>query len=142
MFHRAWMGMMILALGAALGANPVRISALPQGDVQVIEVSAKKYEFTPAEIRVKKGAHVQLKATATDRDHGIQISAIAEGADKTGEPGLKFDANATRPEFKLPKDQPVTIEFTANQAGTYDFKCSLFCGMGHGGMRGQIVVEP
>jgi cytochrome c oxidase subunit 2 len=113
MFHRICMGVMVLAVGAALGANTVRVSALPQGDVQVIEVSAKKYEFTPA-----------------------------EGADKKAEPGLKFDANATKPEFKLPKDQPVTIEFTASQPGTYDFKCSVFCGMGHGGMRGQIIVEP
>lgn len=142
MFHRICMGVMVLAVGAALGANPVRISALPQGDAQVIEVSAKKYEFTPAEIRVKKGAHVQLKITATDREHGFQVIAFAEGADKKGEPGLKFDANATKPEFKLPKDQAVTIEFTASQSGTYDFKCSVFCGMGHGGMRGQIIVEP
>lgn len=142
MFHRTCICVMVIAVGAALGANPVRISALPQGDVQVIEVSAKKYEFTPTEIRVKKGAHVQLKITATDREHGFQVSAFAEGADKKGEPGLKFDANATKPEFKLPQDQPVTIEFTATQSGTYDFKCSVFCGLGHGGMRGQIIVEP
>ncbi|HLW98090.1 MAG TPA: cupredoxin domain-containing protein [Candidatus Acidoferrales bacterium] len=141
MFYRGWMGVMILAIGASLAANSIRIGP-PQGETQVIEVSAKKFEFTPAEIRVKKGAHVQLKVTATDRDHGMLISTYAAGADKKGEPGLKFDGDLKKPEFKLPKDQPVTIEFTADKAGTYDFKCSVFCGMGHGGMKGQIVVEP
>jgi heme/copper-type cytochrome/quinol oxidase subunit 2 len=28
------------------------------------------------------------------------------------------------------------------QPGTYSFKCSEFCGMGHRDMKGQIVVEP
>ncbi len=135
-------GASILTLAAFLVAGPTIISARAQGDTQVIEVSAKKYEFTPAEIRVKKGAQVELKVTSTDRDHGIEISPYAEGAGKKGEPGLQFDPSVKKPEFKLPKDQAVTIKFTAVQAGTYVFKCSVFCGMGHRGMKGQIVVEP
>lgn len=141
MIYRGWMGAMILAMCASLAVHSIS-NGRPQGETQVIEVSAKKYEFTPAEIRVKKGAHVQLKVTATDRDHGMLINPYAVGADKKDEPGLKFDGDLKKPDFKLPKDQPVTIEFTAVQAGTYDFKCSVFCGMGHSGMKGQIIVEP
>jgi len=33
---------------------------------QVIDVTAKKYEFSPSPIRVKQGTKVQLKITATD----------------------------------------------------------------------------
>jgi plastocyanin len=38
------------------------------------------------------------------------------------------------------KDSPQTVKFTPTQTGTYQFKCAKFCGMGHSGMKGQIVV--
>jgi cytochrome c oxidase subunit 2 len=124
-------------VGIGLSARHVKAS---QGDVKVIEVSAKKYEFTPGEIHVKKGTHVQLKITATDRDHGIEVEVFPQGSDKKGEPGLKFSTD--KPTFKLPANNVQTIEFDAVQAGTYEFKCSVFCGMGHKGMKGTIIVEP
>jgi hypothetical protein len=37
-----------------------------KGSTQVIEVTAKKYEYSPAPIHVKSGAKIQLKITATD----------------------------------------------------------------------------
>ena len=40
-----------------------------------IEVTAKKYEFNPAVIKVKQGDHVKLVITATDRDHGFKLAA-------------------------------------------------------------------
>lgn len=135
----------IITVAAAFAACPTKVSGRAQANTegaQTIEVAAKKYDFTPAEIRVKAGARVRLVITATDRDHGIEIDPVAEGAGKKGEPGLKFDASVAKPEFKLPKGQPVTIEFSADKAGTYAFKCSVFCGMGHHGMKGQIIVEP
>ena len=87
-----------------------------------ITMTAKKYEFSPNVIRVKKGDHVKLVITSLDREHGIKIE------------GYQI-------EQKLPKDEPVTIEFTADKAGTFPFKCSKFCGMGHGKMTGQLIVE-
>jgi len=42
---------------------------------------------------------------------------------------------------KLKKGEPSIIEFTPDKAGTFPFKCSIFCGMGHRGMKGTIVVE-
>ena len=91
---------------------------------------------------MKAGTHVRLIVTSTDREQGVEISPVAEGADKAAGAGLKFDASVSKPEFKLPKDQAVTIEFTAEQPGTYVFKCSVLCGVGHHNMKGQIVVEP
>jgi len=44
-------------------ARPANTSQAEQG-VQVIEVTAKKYEYTPLPIRVKLGAKVQLKITS------------------------------------------------------------------------------
>src|ERR1700722_8221596 len=40
---------------------------------QVIEVTAKKYEYSPAPIHVKRGAKIELEITAIDHDHGFSI---------------------------------------------------------------------
>jgi cytochrome c oxidase subunit II len=143
MFRKVWLGIFVtLAVVGifAIGSGVQSVAA--QGDVKEITVSAKKYDFTPAEIRVKVGTHVRLIFTSTDREHGVEVSPFADGADKNAGAGLKFDASVSKPEFKLPKDQAVTIEFTAAQPGTYSFKCSVLCGVGHHNMKGQIVVEP
>ena len=104
--------------------------------VQVIEVSAKKYEFSP--IHVKAGK-VQLKITATDREHGFSIEAVAKDAKKGSAPGLIVDSPQEC--WKLPKGETVTITFTAQAAGTYQIKCCVHCGLGHPGMHGTIVVD-
>ncbi|HEY6308918.1 MAG TPA: cupredoxin domain-containing protein [Candidatus Angelobacter sp.] len=87
-----------------------------------IQVSAKKYAFSPDAIHVKKGEHVRLIITATDHDHGIKLEAF-------------------HVEQKLKKGVPTTVEFTADKSGTFPFKCSVFCGLGHGGMKGTLIVE-
>ncbi len=132
--------MVAIGLFIPIAGKPWVLPRAPQGDVQEVEVTAKKYSFTPAEIHVKKGAHVRLKITAKDHDHGIDINPIAEGADKNEGPGLRFET--AKPVFKLPENAMQQIEFVAEKAGTYKFKCAVFCGMGHGGMKGQIVVDP
>ena len=103
------------------------IFALAQGpvastEVHEIQMTAKKYEFNPNVITVKKGERVKLIITALDRDHGFKLEAF--GIDQ-----------------KLKKGDATTIEFTADKTGTFEFKCSEFCGLGHGKMKGKLVVE-
>ena len=141
MTRKTWMSIVAaIAMAAGIIAISGSQSTAAQEPAQVIEVSAKKYEFAPAEIHVKKGTNVRLKVTATDRDHGIELDEFPQGSDKKGDPGLKFSVE--KPTFKLPKAEAQTIEFTAIQPGTYEFKCSVFCGTGHRGMKGQIIVDP
>ena len=118
-------------------SNPAQASTQ---DVKVIEVSAKKYEYNPSSIHVKQGTKVQLRITATDHTHGFKIGAFSDGSDKNGSPGLAF----TSPQdcWKIEKGQSSTIEFVAQTAGTYSFKCCVKCGLGHGGMKGQLIVDP
>jgi cytochrome c oxidase subunit 2 len=129
-----------IAIAAGMMGISARHANAAQGEVKEIEVSAKKYEYTPNEIHVKKGTHVRLKVTATDRDHGFEVEVFPQGSDKKGEPGLKFFTEM--PNFKLSANNMQTIEFDAVQRGTYEFKCSQFCGSGHRGMKGTIIVEP
>jgi len=106
---------------------------------QVIEVTARKYEFNPAEIRVKKGARVQLKVRALDRTHGMQFSLYPEGANEKGAAGLRL-ANDQK-NWKIEQNQERVVELVADRAGVYPFRCSVFCGFGHGRMKGRIIVE-
>jgi len=85
-------------------------------------MTAKSFEFDPSVIKVKKGEKVRLFITATDRDHGIKIQG--------------YDIDQV-----LKKGATETIEFTADKAGTFEFKCSVACGKGHRKMKGTLVVE-
>jgi len=59
-------------------------------DVQVVEITAKKYEYSSAPVRVKSGTKVRLKITATDHDHGFKILAVPDGALPNGADGHSF----------------------------------------------------
>jgi len=94
-----------------------------QQPVHEIHMTAKKYEFQPGELHVTAGEKVRLLITALDRDHGLEIKSA----------GIKM---------KLKKGVETAVEFTATQPGEFEFKCANFCGLGHGGMKGKLVVEP
>lgn len=131
---------LLVGFAGAIGfAFPTTNSQRSQ-DVQVIEVTAKKYEYTPAPIRVKLGAQVQLKITSLDKTHGFKINQYPDGANAKGQPGLIFSSDSDC--FKIEKDAPTVIQFVARSPGTYSFHCCNRCGIGHGGMKGQLIVEP
>jgi len=107
----------------------------------VIEVIAKTFEFTPKEIHVKAGERVQIKLHSVDRAHGLKLSLYPEGASEDGSPGLVFEH--PQDEAKVDKHHDRVIEFRAVRPGTYDFKCSVQCSMGHGHdrMTGKLIVD-
>jgi len=108
-------------------------------DVQVIEITAKKYEYSISPVHVKAGTKVQLKITATDHDHGFKIGTVPDGALLKGAAGLIFTSEQDC--WQLKKGETTTIDFLAQSPGTYTFKCCHTCGLGHKGMKGQIVVD-
>jgi heme/copper-type cytochrome/quinol oxidase subunit 2 len=120
-------------------ARPANTSQAEQG-VQVIEITAKKYEYTPLPIRVKLEAKVQLKITSLDKTHGFKINLYPDGSEAKGDPGLVFSSNEDC--FRLENGTPTVVEFVGRTAGTYSFHCCNRCGLGHGGMKGQLIVEP
>ena len=77
-----------------------------------IQLTLRKYEFNPGSLRVRKGERVKLVMTAADHDHGFKLD--------------DFDINQ-----KIPKGTTVVVEFIAAKAGTFQFRCSNVCGLGH-----------
>ncbi len=89
---------------------------------RTIEVTASRFRFDPPNIQVVQGDAVALVLRSTDGTHGIEIKGY----------GLKL---------KIPKGgRSVRLEFVAHRAGSFDFVCSEYCGSGHRGMRGRLVV--
>src|SRR5258706_13960683 len=115
---RTGLGTLAFAAFAMLGG--IAQDASPAADG--VKITAAKYDFDPNVVRVKKGEHVKLVITALDRDHGFKLEAF-------------------HIDQRLPKGVAVTVEFVADQAGTFPFQCSVFCGMGHKKMKGQLIVE-
>jgi cytochrome c oxidase subunit 2 len=90
--------------------------------VREIKVIAHKFSFDPGTIEVKRGDKVILHVMSTDVVHGLRIKEY--GIDEV-----------------LPVNQPVTIEFIADQPGTFTLDCSVQCGSGHSGMEGKLIVR-
>ena len=90
--------------------------------VHEIKMTVKKYEYSPAEIHVKQGEKVRLLITALDRKHGIELKEF----------NVKSD---------LEEKKETPVEFVASKAGTFEFKCSVYCGIGHGRVKGKLIVE-
>ncbi len=112
-----------LFMGLSMIAPPIFAAGKPQGgEVREFKMTAKKYQFDPSVITVKQGDKVRLVITATDRDHGFKLD--------------EYGINQ-----KLKKSDPASIEFTADKPGTFTFRCSEFCGLGHPRMKGKLVVE-
>lgn len=87
-----------------------------------IAVTAKQFDFSPSVVTVNKGDTVRLTVTSVDVTHGLAIPAF--GVSENLRPG-----------------ETVTVEFTADKAGEFPFFCSVFCGEGHGQMRGTLIVR-
>jgi heme/copper-type cytochrome/quinol oxidase subunit 2 len=104
-------------------------------EVQVIEITARKYKYSGSPIHVKLGSKVQLKINATDHDHGFKIDGDTSG----GTHGLVFTSEQDC--WLLKKGETTIIEFLAQTPGTYTFKCCHTCGLGHKGMKGEIIVD-
>lgn len=119
----SWMvvGLFTLTVAAGIAQDAAPASG-GQGQAAEFKVTAKKYEFDPNVITVKKGQHVKLVITAVDHDHGFKLEA--------------FNIDQ-----KMKKGDPAIVEFTADKAGTFPFECSVFCGLGHKKMKGKLVVE-
>ncbi len=113
----------LLGLFAAMVVvGPVAAGFADDQAVQVIKVTAKKFEYSPKVITIKKGVPVILEFTSLDRLHGFNC------------PDLKIRADITPGKVSQ-------VRVLAEKSGTYEFHCDIFCGEGHEGMTGSIVVE-
>jgi cytochrome c oxidase subunit 2 len=86
-----------------------------------IGVTARKFEFIPAEITAARGEAITFVLAAVDFPHGFAM-----------------------PDFGVRKDlipgQVVEVTITPTKPGRYHYLCDNFCGDGHDKMSGILVV--
>ena len=125
------LGGILLVIGGCTSANnrgsvTVEVSDIGSadgtGEVKEFTMTAKQWEFNPSTITVNKGDRVKLSITSVDVTHGFTIS--------------EFGVNS-----RLNPGETTDVEFVADKSGTFSFFCSVQCGEGHLGMRGQLIVN-
>jgi len=122
-WRRAAAAAVVLA-GMANAAGFRAAGASPAGAVKEFTVVAERFKFTPDRLEVNQGDTVRITVRSADGTHGFAIKRL-------------------RVEVVAPKGgQPATVEFVANQAGTFPITCSEYCGKGHSQMKGVLEVTP
>jgi cytochrome c oxidase subunit 2 len=117
LFATAALFLLMLLVGSSGVVEPVRAAEEPK----VIEITAKRFGFSPDNITLKKGEEVTLRLKSEDVTHGFFIREIK--ADELIEPG-----------------KPVAIKVQPQKAGTFNAICHHFCGAGHGNMKMTVTV--
>jgi cytochrome c oxidase subunit II len=114
----ACLPLLLAAIFTATPANHARAAVQPP----VINITAKRFGFSPNIITLKRGETVKLRLTSEDLTHGFLVNSL--NLDEVVTPG-----------------QPTEVMQTPQQTGRFTTICSHFCGAGHGNMNMTIVVE-
>ena len=106
------------AAAAGLGSNTY-VAAQPAE--RVIRITAKKFEFLPHEVTLKKGVPVVLEFVTADVVMGFNAPELGVRADIV--PG-----------------KVAQVRIVPQKLGTFEYLCDIFCGQGHEEMSGKIIV--
>lgn len=110
-----------LAVVAVIGASSMAAYVNAKPAERVIKVVAKKFDFSPNEIKLKKGVPVILEFTTLDVVMGFSVPELGARADII--PG-----------------QVSRLRLVPDKTGAFPFVCDIFCGSGHEDMTGTIIV--
>jgi heme/copper-type cytochrome/quinol oxidase subunit 2 len=101
-----------------------------------IRVTAGRYAFEPAVIRIQRGDTLTLRFAATDVVHGFYLEG--HDLDVTIAP-LSLQVEVKRAGARELVDEVVLV---AERSGKFRYRCSKTCGAMHPFMVGELVVGP
>ncbi len=90
-------------------------------EVKTVQITARKFEFTPGEVTLEAGVPVVLELTSEDVTMGFDA------------PGFGLHA-------ELVPGKVTRLALTPGKPGSFDYICDIFCGEGHEDMSGVIKV--
>ena len=94
---------------------------MAQPKEKVIRISAKRFDYTPGNLRLKKGEPVVFELTTKDVLMGFNLPDFNLRAD-------------------IVPDKVIRVRFVPDKTGTFTFLCDVFCGEGHERMQGTLTV--
>lgn len=93
------------------------------GEKYDVYIVAKRFLYEPNTVEVPVGAEVTFYVTSTDVQHGFKIQ----------------DTNIN---FMVIPGEVSKLTATFDEAGTYDYICTEYCGLAHAVMFGSVIVTP
>ena len=114
----------VLAGGAALGIASIAtyVAAQPAPPKEKItRIGAKRFDYTPNELTLKKGEAVILEFTSSDVLMGFNLPDFNMRAD-------------------VIPDKVTRVRFVPDKTGSFTFLCDVFCGSKHEEMNGRLTV--
>lgn len=109
---------MVFALGS-IGAYVAAQSAQPKE--KVIRITAQRFNYTPGEVKLKKGVPVILEFRSRDVLMGFNLPDF----------GVRTD---------IVPGKVTRLRLVPDKTGTFIFLCDIFCGSGHEEMNGRLTV--
>ncbi|MFH2127500.1 MAG: 4Fe-4S binding protein, partial [Pseudomonadota bacterium] len=143
MSRRTALIIMAAALVAALAA-PLALRLMPRtAQTRVITLTAQRYGYTPARIVVNQGDKVVLKPTSKDVTHGFLLDGYPVDAilKQQGVAYLKYLWTDDQGKAHADWDKVKQIEFIADKAGKFTYRCTQTCGSLHPFMVGELIVQ-
>lgn len=111
----------VSALGCPTACSPEIENSSAAGE-QLVRITARRFEYSPAEVHVKRGVPVVLELSSLDHVHGLSAPDLAVRSD-------------------IPPGVITRVRFVPERSGRFPFHCDVFCGSGHEDMAGEIIVE-
>jgi cytochrome c oxidase subunit 2 len=113
-------GALAAAVGTGLGGGCfLAVSAQPKE--VIVKVMAKRFDYTPSHITVKKGVPVVFELQTRDVMMGFSLPDFNVRAD-------------------IVPDKVTRLRLVPDKTGTFIFLCDIFCGTGHEEMNGKLTV--
>jgi heme/copper-type cytochrome/quinol oxidase subunit 2 len=110
------------ALAVAILAAPLDLFAAAPVTRQVT-LKAGQFAFDPPTLHVNRGDRVVITLQSSDVVHGLYVDGY--GVSARVEPG-----------------RSERVEFVADKAGAFRYRCSVSCGNLHPFMIGELIVAP
>jgi len=111
----------LLASAVAAGLGGLAGWTAAQPAERVVAIVARKFVFLPNEIQLQRGQPVVFEFSAPEVVMGFHA------------PELKLRT-------LIVPGQPARLRWVPEAPGSFRFVCDVFCGDGHEGMSGQIIV--
>ena len=112
--------LLFVMAGLVVAFAPLPVPAAPL-QARTFEIDARQFAYSPSEIHVNQGDKVIIRLVSTDVVHGLYVDGYKVSV--VADPG-----------------QTETLTFTADNPGSFRFRCQVTCGAMHPFMIGKLTV--
>jgi cytochrome c oxidase subunit 2 len=117
---RAYLLLLLVMAGLVVAFAPLPAPVIAPQE-RTFRIEARQFAYSPAELKANPGDTITIELRSTDVVHGLYIDGYDISVE--ADPG-----------------QSATLTFTADQAGSFRFRCNITCGAMHPFMIGKLTV--